>query len=170
LTGVSVTPTVAGSSETFIVTGSSKTGTATFNVNPEVFTLTVPVFTIWSPSNGSALSVGPNTGSATPGSVVASATGWSLTVSDTTSDKMKTSGGSPVSLTDPMTFSVDGTTYGSSSAYQTALQAEAASGSYVAYQAAGTFTMPLSVKQTVEANDKTGTYSITLTYVATPGF
>ena len=34
LTGVSVTPTVSGTSMTFIVTGSTKTGTATFNVNP----------------------------------------------------------------------------------------------------------------------------------------
>ncbi|MCK9410887.1 MAG: hypothetical protein M0Q53_01210 [Prolixibacteraceae bacterium] len=34
LTGVSVTPTVAGTSVTFIVTGSTKTGTSTFNVNP----------------------------------------------------------------------------------------------------------------------------------------
>jgi len=34
LTGVSVTPVTAGSSLTFVVTGSSKTGTATFNVNP----------------------------------------------------------------------------------------------------------------------------------------
>ncbi|MCX6120382.1 MAG: T9SS type A sorting domain-containing protein [Ignavibacteriales bacterium] len=34
LSGVSVTPTVAGTGMTFIVTGSGKTGTATFNVNP----------------------------------------------------------------------------------------------------------------------------------------
>jgi adhesin/invasin len=34
LSGVSVTPTVKGSGETLIVTGSGKTGTATFNVNP----------------------------------------------------------------------------------------------------------------------------------------
>ena len=34
LTGVSVTPTVAGSGKTFVVTGLTKTGTATFNVNP----------------------------------------------------------------------------------------------------------------------------------------
>ena len=34
LTGVSVTPTVAGNSMTFIVTGSGKTGTSTFDVNP----------------------------------------------------------------------------------------------------------------------------------------
>jgi hypothetical protein len=38
LSGVSVTPTVAGSSKTFIVTGSSKTGTSTFNVNPGAVT------------------------------------------------------------------------------------------------------------------------------------
>jgi hypothetical protein len=81
---------------------------------------------------------------------------------------METSGS--VSLTDPMTFSVNGTTYTNSSFYQTNLLAEAASGSYVAYQAAGTFNIPLYVKQTVEANDKTGTYSITLTYTATPGY
>ncbi len=37
LTGVSVTPTVAGSSLTFIVTASTKTGTSTFDVNPGVF-------------------------------------------------------------------------------------------------------------------------------------
>jgi len=35
LTGVSVTPTVAGSGKTFIVTGSGKIGTSTFDVNPE---------------------------------------------------------------------------------------------------------------------------------------
>ena len=34
LSGESVTPTVAGSAKTFIVTGSGKTGTATFDVNP----------------------------------------------------------------------------------------------------------------------------------------
>ena len=34
LSGVSVTPTVAGSGKTFIVTSSAKTGTATFDVNP----------------------------------------------------------------------------------------------------------------------------------------
>ena len=34
LSGVSVTPTVAGAGLTFIVTGSTKTGTATFTVNP----------------------------------------------------------------------------------------------------------------------------------------
>ena len=34
LSGVSVTPTVAGSGLTFVVTGSTKTGTNTFNVNP----------------------------------------------------------------------------------------------------------------------------------------
>ncbi len=34
LTGVSVTPTVAGTGMTFIVTGSAKTGIATFDVNP----------------------------------------------------------------------------------------------------------------------------------------
>ena len=34
LTGVSITPTLAGSGKTFIVTGSGKTGTSTFNVNP----------------------------------------------------------------------------------------------------------------------------------------
>jgi hypothetical protein len=170
LTGVSVTPAVAGSSETFIVTGSSKTGTATFNVNPEVFTLTVPVFTTWSPSNGSVLRVGINTSSSTPGSVVASATGWTLTVTASNSDKMKTSGGSPVSLTNPMTFSVDGATYGSSSVYQTALLAEPASGSYVAYQAAGMFNIPLYVKQTVVSTDTAGSYSITLTYIVAPGY
>jgi hypothetical protein len=170
LTGVSVTPAVAGSSETFIVTGSSKAGTATFNVNPEVFTLTVPVFTTWSPSNGSVLRVGINTSSSTPGSVVASATGWTLTVTASNSDKMKTSGGSPVSLTNPMTFSVDGATYGSSSVYQTALLAEPASGSYVAYQAAGMFNIPLYVKQTVVSTDTAGSYSITLTYIVAPGY
>ena len=44
LTGVSVTPTSAGSSRTFIVTASAKTGTATFTVNPgpmNHFTLTL---------------------------------------------------------------------------------------------------------------------------------
>ncbi len=35
---MSVTPTLAGSSKTFIVTGSAKTGTSTFNVNPGVQT------------------------------------------------------------------------------------------------------------------------------------
>jgi hypothetical protein len=34
LTGVSVTPTAAGNGKTFIVTGSTKTGTSTFDVNP----------------------------------------------------------------------------------------------------------------------------------------
>lgn len=34
LTSVSITPTVAGSSMTFVVTGAGKTGTATFDVNP----------------------------------------------------------------------------------------------------------------------------------------
>ncbi len=34
LTGVSVTPTVAGSNKTIIITGSGKTGISTFNVNP----------------------------------------------------------------------------------------------------------------------------------------
>lgn len=34
LTGVSVTPTVAGTARTFVVSGSGKTGSRTFNVNP----------------------------------------------------------------------------------------------------------------------------------------
>ena len=34
LTGVSVTPITAGSGKTFVVTGSTKTGTSTFDVNP----------------------------------------------------------------------------------------------------------------------------------------
>lgn len=34
LSGVSITPTVAGSGKTFVVTASAKTGTATFDVNP----------------------------------------------------------------------------------------------------------------------------------------
>ncbi len=42
LTGVSVTPTVAGSSLTLVVTGSGKTGTATFDVNPGAATPNTP--------------------------------------------------------------------------------------------------------------------------------
>jgi formylglycine-generating enzyme required for sulfatase activity len=57
LTGVSVTPITAGSSKTFIVTGSGETGTATFNVNPGAISqLVMNPTTIASATVGSSVS------------------------------------------------------------------------------------------------------------------
>ena len=168
LTDVSVTPTLVGSGLTFIITGAGKTGTCTFDVDP-AFNLTVPIWTTWSPSNGSNLTEGPNTSVATPGAVVAAADGWTLTVSDTKTNTngYMTQGGADVvgaNLVNEIEVGITADPVGSISQYQSDLQKAPG------YGDAGTFNIPLYISQMLAPSDRGGSYSITLTYIASPTY
>jgi hypothetical protein len=110
--------------------------------------------------------VGTNTGSsAYAGSVVANVAGWSLAVSDTKSSYkgyMRKSDGT--NLADQIQVGMTAGTVTTIPLYEAQLKAATVSG----YGAAGTFSIPLYVSQTVVPEAKGGTYTITLTYVATP--
>jgi len=93
---------------------------------------------------------------------------WTMTASDTknTTKGYMTLGGTDVGaeLNLPLTLCTTvGGTYGTIAEYQTALAGSAG------YGTVSTFNIPLFVKQTLLASDGAGTYSITLTYVVTPG-
>lgn len=115
------------------------------------------------------LVVGDNTGQATSGSVVANATGWTLTVADdkTNNAGCMTIGGlddiAAVPLTNPIEVGMTAGTVSTISAYQSELAG--ASG----YGAIGTFAIPLYANQPVIASDEPGSYSITLTFTTVPG-
>ncbi len=107
-----------------------------------------------------------NTGSATAGSVVANAAGWTLTVADiktTNTDYMTKNGSSDtVKLAQPLLVGTTVNNCGTIAAYQALLLAEGT------YGDAGTFSIPLYVSQVVGTGDAAGAYSITLTYTVTP--
>jgi hypothetical protein len=111
------------------------------------------------------LNVGINDGSASAGNVEANTAGWTLTVSASDSGYMYNGS---TTLTAGMGFSItDGSGYGNIGAYQTAFQAInplAANG----YSGVGNFSIPLHVRQVVDASDVVGVYSIKLTFIATP--
>lgn len=127
------------------------------------FTLTAP-----SAASFSTFIVGDNTGSATAGSVAATGTtGWTLSVADnkTNTTGFMTIGGDDDTghkLANPIQVGMTSGTVGTIGAYQTALQESTGYGQNV------TFSIPLSLKQTIVAGDKAESYKITLTYTATP--
>ena len=67
-------------------------------------------------------------------------------------------------LSSPLTFcTTSGGTFGTIGAYQTLLQGSPG------YGLIGTFSIPLHVKQTINGSDYPGSYSMTLTFITSPG-
>lgn len=129
-------------------------------------TLNVPSAFGWSVT----FQVGPNTGSATDGSVVSVGDTWTLTVADAnqstgTGYMMKGS----TQLANPIQVdkaAISGDTPGDTIAnYNTELSGITGYG-----QATGTYVLPLHVRQKVVSTDIGGTYSITLNYTITPTY
>lgn len=132
-------------------------------------TLTLKAPSAFNLGLGGNLALGINTGSSgTPGSVVTNAAGWLLAVADkkTITTGFMTKGGDDVlgdKLATAIQVSIDGVTPTNISGYLTQLA--------IGTGLVGTTPIPLYASQTViAATDLPGTYSITLTYTATPGY
>ncbi len=118
--------------------------------------------------NLGTLHVGLNSANSTAGSVVANGTGWTLTVSDTktVTKGYMTLGGADntAELNYPLTVcTTSNGSFGTIAEYQALLQGS------IHYGEVTTFSIPLFVQQQILAGDQGGSYSITLTFTATPG-
>ncbi len=150
----------------------AQTAHVTLNANAVATPPPIAVLTAPAPISLGTFIVGDNKGHSNPiGSVVADTAGWTLTVADAKANHngyMTIGGsdnGSDIALAAAITVSTSDTGYSTIAAYQIALQ-----GSGGGYGVVGTFNIPLFVKQAVAITDAKGSYKISLTYTATPGF
>jgi hypothetical protein len=86
---------------------------------------------------------------------------WTMTVTtDHTADSEAYMNNGTVNLTNPLDFSINGSTYDTFAVYKAAIEA-LSSGT-------GSIAIPLYIKQLVETTDATGSYTVTITYTASP--